>query len=361
VLARLGADQFTVVCADLDSPDTAVQIAERFAEAIRQPTVVGDAHLYVTASIGIAVAGVDSSATSLLQDADSAMRRAKRLGRDRIEVFTDALRTDVGQQMTIATDLRHALDDGRLHLRYQPIVHLSSGRVAAAEALVRWTHPQRGHILPTEFIDVAEKTGLIVGLGRWVLLHACRELASWHAAGYHDLAISVNLSAHQLNDDGLVDTVAEATARAGIPAHALTVELTESTLMADTAHTLAVLRALKDLGVRLSIDDFGTGFSSLSYLKRFPVDEVKIDRSFVDGLGTDAENTAIVTAIHSLAHALGLGVVAEGVESDAQRRVLIELGCETAQGHLFSRPVDSELLIPTISGLQSAETGAVRR
>ena len=360
VLARLGADQFTVVCADLDGPDAAVQIAERFAEAIRQPTVVGDARLYVTASIGIAVAGDDSTATSLLHDADTAMRRAKRLGRDRIEVFTDALRTDVGQRMTIATDLRHALDDGRLHLLYQPIVHLRSHNVVAAEALVRWTHPQRGHILPNEFIDVAEKTGLIVGLGRWVLLHACRQLASWHATGYEHLAISVNLSAHQLNDDGLIDTVAEATARAGIPAQALTVELTESTLMADTAHTLGVLRALKDLGVRLSIDDFGTGFSSLSYLKRFPVDEVKIDHSFVDGLGTDAENTAIVTAIHSLAHALGLDVVAEGVESDAQRRALIELGCETAQGHWFSRPVDGDLLISTIAALQPGRTGAVR-
>jgi diguanylate cyclase (GGDEF)-like protein/PAS domain S-box-containing protein len=361
VLARLGADQFTVVCADIDGADAAVQIAERFADAIRQPTMVGDAHLYVTASIGIAIAGDRSTATSLLQDADTAMRLAKRQGRNRIEVFTDELRTDVGQRMPITTDLRHALDDGDLHLLYQPIVHLETGHVVAAEALVRWEHPQRGHILPTEFIDVAEKTGLIGGLGRWVLLHACRELAAWHAVGLDDLAISVNLSAQQLNDDGLIDTVAEATARAGIPAHALTIELTESTLMADTAHTLGILRALKDLGVRLSIDDFGTGFSSLSYLKRFPVDEVKIDRSFVDGLGADAENTAIVTAIHSLAHALGLDVVAEGVESDAQRRALIELGCETAQGYLFSRPVAGDALIPTIAALQPRRTGAARR
>ena len=348
VIARVGGDQFAVLCSGLESTDAGLQIAQRIADAVREPMAAGDGELYVTASIGVAFLDGAAGVSGVLADADTALRRAKRRGRDRIEVFTEELRARVSQRLAIAADLRRAINDGHLRLAYQPIVELATGTVTAAEALVRWDHPRRGPVPAPELVSVAEETGLILGLGRWVLLHACRQLARWRAAGAQ-LSVSVNLSAQQLSDDGLLDTVAEATTRAGIGPGALTLELTESTLMTDTSQALSVLRALTDFGVRLSIDDFGTGFSSLSYLKRFPVDELKIDRSFVRGLGSDAEDSAIVAAIHSLARALSLHVVAEGVESTAQRAALLELGCDTAQGHWFSPAVDGERLLATIS------------
>jgi len=339
VLARISGDQFAVVCRGLDHPRVAEQVAERVREAIRTPAVTRDVELYVTASIGVALAADDSTAGTLLHDAEAAMRRARALGRDRIEVFHESLRPNVAQRLELAVDLRRAIEDEQLHLVYQPIVDLQDGRTLGAEALVRWRHPRRGLLGPAEFIDTAENTGQILSLGRWVLSRACHQLASWHAAGAGDLRVNVNVSALQFADPGLVDTVAEASARAGLPPAGLTLELTESALMADTTHTMSVLRQLSDLGVHLAVDDFGTGFSSLSYLRRFAVDQLKIDRSFIGRLAGEAADTAMVAAICELGRALGLEVIAEGVEHAAQRSALLALGCRLAQGYWISRPV----------------------
>lgn len=321
--------------------------------AVRTPAVTRDVELYVTASIGVAIADGHRRAGGLLHDAEAAMRRARTLGRDRIEMLHEALRPNLAQRLELAVDLRRAIEDEQLHLVYQPIVDLRSGRTVGAEALVRWQHSYRGLLGPAEFIDIAENTGQILSLGRWVLSRACHQLASWHASGAEDLKVNVNVSALQLADPGLVDTIAEATARAGVPAGALTLEVTESALMSDTTHTVSVLRQLKDLGVDLAVDDFGTGFSSLSHPRRFAVDQLKIDRSFIGRLGGEPADAAMVAAICDLGRALGLDVVAEGVEQAAQRSALLALDCVLAQGYWISRPVDADQFHAAMTTLET--------
>jgi diguanylate cyclase (GGDEF)-like protein len=336
-VGRLAGDEFVIICEDTTDRE-AVDVAERVADAVAQPIVLGGRETVITASIGIAHAEPGTRGEDMLRDSDVAMYRAKERGRSRIELFDADMRHRMVDRLEMERSLRAAIGGGELRLDYQPIVAFDGWEVIAAEALVRWDHPERGLVEPAEFIPLAEESGLILPLGRWVLGEACRQLAAWRAAGRTKLRVTVNLSARQFADPELIAVVSEALARAQLPPDALWLEITESVLMEEVTATADTLLALKRLGVHLAVDDFGTGYSSLSYLKRFPVDMLKIDRSFIDGLGTDPEDGAIVLAIVSLAQALRLGVVAEGVEYFHQLEVLHRLGCDAVQGYLLAHP-----------------------
>jgi EAL domain-containing protein (putative c-di-GMP-specific phosphodiesterase class I) len=281
-----------------------------------------------------------------LRDADAAMFSAKELGRDRVELFDETMRNRVVERLEIEKSLRRALLREELRVHYQPLVRFDRSEVIGFEALLRWEHPERGLLNPADFLAIAEDTGLIVSIGAWVLHEACRQAALWAADEAPDvapLAVSVNLSARQLGHPDLVATVAEALAISGLPPHLLVLEITESVLMTDRELAVTILRALRSLGVRMSIDDFGTGQSSLGYLKTLPVDSLKIDRSFVDGLGSDPDDSAIVAAVVHMGHALGLTVTAEGIETPLQLSELRSLGCDLGQGFYFARPQPGEI------------------
>ena len=346
-IARFGGDEFVVLCEDLINRTDAIAIAERVDRAVSGAFEVDDNEVYVGVSIGIAFPDDhDVDPATLIRDADAAMYRAKEKGRARWEVFDNAMRASAVDRLDIESALRRALDRRELRVFYQPLIDLATGRIRAVEALLRWEHPERGLLTPGEFITVAEETGLIVPVGAWVLEQACRQVHRWHASvpGLGGLGLSVNLSGRQLSSAGLVTEVAEIVAATHMEPSRLELEITESVLMDDVAASEQTLVELKRLGVRLGIDDFGTGYSSMSYLRRFPVDVLKVDRSFVDGLGTDPSDSAIVAAIVTLAHTLGLKAVAEGVETAEQLAELRALGCDHAQGFLFSRPVPGDEL-----------------
>ena len=342
-VGRLAGDEFIIICEELTDRE-ALHVAERIADAVAQPILLDGRETVITASIGIAHAEPDTRAEDMLRDSDVAMYRAKERGRARIELFDADMRRRMMDRLEMERSLRTAIGAGDLRLVYQPIVAFGGWEVMAAEALVRWEHPERGVVEPAEFIPLAEESGLILPLGRWVLTEACRQLAVWRAAGRPKLRVTVNLSARQFSDPDLIAVVAEALARAQLPPDALWLEITESVLMEEVKVTSDTLIALKRLGVHLAIDDFGTGYSSLSYLKRFPVDLLKIDRSFINGLGTDPEDGAIVLAIVSLAQALRLEVVAEGVEHFHQLEALHRLGCDAVQGFLLAPPRPADVL-----------------
>jgi diguanylate cyclase (GGDEF)-like protein/PAS domain S-box-containing protein len=356
-VARFGGDEFVVVCEELASAGEALGLAQRIQDAVSAPLVVSGTELVVSVSTGIALTtDPETLPGSLLRDADSAMYNAKRSGRARSVVFADEMREQVIGRFETETQLRRALAEGQLRVHSQPILALAGsapGSVGAVEALVRWEHPTRGLVLPAEFVTIAEDTGLIVPLGEWVLEEACRQVVAWDVQGTR-LSVSVNVSGVQITQPDVVSRVAAVLDRTGVDPSRVALEMTESVLMRDAEETLSVLRALKDLGVRLHVDDFGTGYSSLSYLKRFPVDAVKVDRSFVDGLANDPEDIAIVEAIISLAHTLGIEVIAEGVESLPQLQALQAMGCESAQGYLFSRPVPAQDVARTLVEIPAA-------
>jgi diguanylate cyclase (GGDEF)-like protein/PAS domain S-box-containing protein len=336
-VARLGADEFVMVCEDV-GPAPAADVAERVLHALRVPYNVGGRELSLSASIGIAVADESATPESLLQDADAAMYRAKDRGRGRVEPFDEILRAQAQRRITTEIELRRAIEREEFTVYYQPIVDLTTEAVVGAEALVRWEHPERGLLGPDAFITLAEETGLIVPIGAWVLEQACRELVEWQRND-PALTVAVNLSVHQMAAPDVVHMVKEVLARTGVRGPDLCLELTESLLMDDVDYFGKILARFKSLGVRLSIDDFGTGYSSLSYLKRFPLDEVKIDRGFVDGLGTDAHDSALVAAILAMATALGLHVIAEGIETRDQLKLLKKMHCGRAQGFFLARPM----------------------
>ncbi|MCE7884526.1 MAG: EAL domain-containing protein [Actinobacteria bacterium ATB1] len=348
-VARFGGDEFVVLCEEVVDDDGARQIAERISAAIGDPYLIEGREVFATTSIGISLAHGDVTPETVLADADAAMYRAKALGRARFELFDETLRRQSMSRLETQNALRRALQRDELRIHYQPEVRLAGrgdgeeGAVVALEALIRWDSPERGLVLPGEFVPEAEETGLIVPLGQWVLRHACIQVAEWRKTipQARDLAVAVNLSARQFSDPDLTSTLAEALAHSGLEPEALCLEITESVIMDDVDTTATTLRSLRETGARVVIDDFGTGYSSLSYLRRFPVDLVKIDQSFVDGLGKETEDSAIVTAIVSMSHALGLGVVAEGVETDEQLAELRKLGCDYAQGYLISIPLDA--------------------
>ena len=340
-LARMGGDEFAVLCEGLPGERGAIEVAQRLLDALKAPVVVDDRPVVVTASIGIVVSdGRNHSAEAVVRDADVAMYRAKDGGGARFELFDTGMRKRMVERLALEEDLRRALERDELELYYQPLVDLDSRKIVAVEALVRWRHPQRGIVLPGAFVPVAEESGLIVPLGRWVLHEACRQLARWTADPQIDLPrLTVNLSGRQLAEKTLPEELDEIMRQTGVPPERLGLELTESVLMEETSSPTAVLQDLKALGVRLMLDDFGTGYSSLNHVKRFPIEAIKVDREFCAGVVEDAGDRHILRAIVSMASAMDVAVVAEGVESPEQARWLRHLGIALVQGYAFGRPM----------------------
>jgi diguanylate cyclase (GGDEF)-like protein/PAS domain S-box-containing protein len=347
-VARLGGDEFAILVEDLEHPGEAVRLAERIDEVLRQPVQLQDRELFITASLGLAlVAERYERAEDLVRDAEIAMYRAKALGGDRHEIFDSAMHQRAVAMLQLESDLRRAVHRQEFTLQYQPIVNMETRQPVGVEALLRWIHPEEGMILPGRFISVAEETGLIVPLGRWVLWEACRQLKSWQdeISNLLPLTVAVNLSSQQFLRSDLAQEVAEILESTGVDGNSLRLELTESILMEKADQTVHTLRRIKALDIRFSVDDFGTGYSSLSYLHRFPLDTIKIDRSFVASMVRDRDNREIVRTIITLAHALGMDVVAEGVETAEQADELRKLGCELAQGRYFYPPLDPQDLV----------------
>jgi diguanylate cyclase (GGDEF)-like protein/PAS domain S-box-containing protein len=346
-IARIGGDEFTVLLEDVGVVADAALVAERIIEAFRGSFRIESQEIFVGASIGIAMGGRDQGTTAqgLLRNADIAMYRAKANGRACFEVFKSSMRETVKGRLKMETELRRALDRGELRLHYQPQVDLRTARIVGLEALVRWEHPERGLVPPGAFIPMAEETGLILPIGRWVLETACRQASVWRTDAEIglDLVMAVNLSPRQFRHPRLVQEVGQVLAESGLDASWLEVEITEGTAMGDADATVQTLEHLKEIGIRLAIDDFGTGYSSLGYLKRFPIDVLKVDRSFVAGLPANRGDAAIVRAVVGLARALGLKAVAEGVETADQLAELRSLGCDQGQGYLFGRPAATEV------------------
>jgi len=342
-VARFGADEYGIVCENITTAAAAAERVERILAAIAEPYTLECGDAFITASIGVAVSGPGATAEALLRDAHLAMHRAKERGRSRFELYDYELRVEVEQRFALEESLRRALERDQMYLVFQPIVSLTANRFVGAEALVRWMHPERGVVPPGDFIPVAEDNGLIVPIGTWVLDAACRQLRDWRAAtpGHGTWGISVNVAAVQLRSAEFPGMVERALAGAGLEPAALCLELTESVLIED-AVVSDVLARLRQIGVRISIDDFGTKYSSLSYLTRLNIDELKIDQSFIDGLADDDSKRAIVSAILAIGSALGIPVTAEGVETEAQLVTLRHLGCETVQGFYFARPLSAE-------------------
>ncbi|HEU4628594.1 MAG TPA: EAL domain-containing protein [Gemmatimonadaceae bacterium] len=343
-VARLGGDEFGVLLEGLVREADALVVVDRISSALRRPVRLQGREVMVSASIGVAHVEVGQDVEQVLRNADLAMYRAKAAGRGGHQVFEPGMHAAVLQRLELEADLRRAVERGELQLVYQPIVELDGGRTTGVEALVRWQHPSRGLVAPPAFIPLAEETGLIVPIGRWVLAEACRQARRWQldAPDNRTLTLSVNISGRQLLDPALTGDVATALADSGLDPALLTLEITESVLMQDTEATLATLHQLKTLGVRLAIDDFGTGYSSLSYLQRFPIDVLKIDKAFIDGVARGGSDAVLARTIVTLAGMLQLTTVAEGVEHAEQHSHLLALGCARGQGYLFARPLAAD-------------------
>ncbi|WP_075214277.1 putative bifunctional diguanylate cyclase/phosphodiesterase [Mongoliimonas terrestris] len=347
LLARLGGDEFAVVHRSADPAVTAEALGARLVDLVGRAVIIGEHLITVGASVGIVLPAPDDDADRLLQAADLALYQAKEDGRGRYRLFDPAMDARAKARRDLETELRRALALRQFAVHYQPQVALGSGTLTGFEALVRWNHPERGLVPPAAFIPVAEETGLIVGLGEWVLRTACMDAAAWPG----DLKVAVNLSPMQFDGPGLPAVVASALARSGLLPERLELEITESVLLADTSATLATLGQLKALGVRIAMDDFGTGYSSLSYLRAFPFDKVKIDRSFVADMEVNADSAAIVRAVLTLGASLGMSTTAEGVETGSQLALLRAEGCDDAQGYFLSRPVPAADVAATIARL----------
>jgi diguanylate cyclase (GGDEF)-like protein/PAS domain S-box-containing protein len=345
IVARVGGDEFAILLTHIQSEADPATVSKRILERLGEPFFLEGRRMFVSASIGIALSSTGNTPEDLLRNADTAMYQAKANGKGRAEYFNEAMRERIISRIETESGLRKAIDNNQLVLHYQPIVSLSNNCICGFEALVRWNHPERGLIYPGEFIPVAEESDLIILLGRWVLREACRQMAEWHKSftTASPLTINVNVSTRQLCDPRLVEEVELALAESGLNPEALSLEVTESSLIGNAEQTLATLDRLKAINVRLEIDDFGTGYSSLSYLQRLPFDTLKIDRSFVCEMSAANDSADIVKAIVDMAHSLKLKVIAEGVETEEQLSQLRELGCNSAQGFLFSRPVSATI------------------
>ncbi|MDH1632831.1 putative bifunctional diguanylate cyclase/phosphodiesterase [Pseudomonas mosselii] len=358
-LARIGGDEF-VLLVELDEPDDAMNVAVKQVNLMARPFRVAEHDLQLSASLGIVLYpgnGLDQH--ELLRNADAAMYHAKSAGKNGYSFFDASMNSNARQQLQLLQDLRTALEHNQFRLHYQPKFDAVQRQPIGAEALLRWEHPQHGLMLPDRFIGLAEKTGLIIPIGEWVLGEACRQMRQWLDEGNDDWRIAVNLSAIQFCHAGLVDSVAQALNENGLPANRLTLEITETTAMRDADASLHVLQRLSDMGVDLSIDDFGTGYSSLMYLKRLPANELKIDRGFVRDLEQDSDDAAIVSAIVALGQALGLRIVAEGVETDRQQDFLTRLGCDSLQGYLLGQPVPPEQFMKGLQALKARQEQAI--
>jgi diguanylate cyclase (GGDEF)-like protein/PAS domain S-box-containing protein len=355
-VARVGGDEFTILIDDIHHVSDATHVADRIQQILSLPFVLDGHEIFTTASIGIALSSeAYGRSQDLLRDADIAMYRAKARGRARYQVFDTGMHATAVLQLQMENDLRRALDRKEFRAFYQPTVSLFSGKLTGFEALMRWDHPQRGLTLPEEFIPLAEETGLIIPMGLWILRESCDQMQKWITKfpDHSDLTISVNLSGVQIAEPDLVDQVEKILKASTLPPQKLTLEMTESVLMSHPEEATKKLNQLKALGIRLHIDDFGTGYSSLSYLHRLPVDTLKVDRSFVSRIGKNHEKGEIVKTIATLAHNLGMEVIAEGVETADQFSLVKALQCESAQGFYFSPPTESqeaEKLI--VSGVQ---------
>jgi diguanylate cyclase (GGDEF)-like protein len=346
-LARLGGDELAVICHNVGHPDDVLSLARRLRAVFDQPFVLGDDEVFLGASVGVILSdGRDDTPTRLLRDADVAVFSAKELGRGRVELFDDAMRDRAVRRLEIESSLRRALVRGEFRVHYQPVVAFARSEMIGIEALVRWEHPELGLLEPADFLEIAEETGLILQIGAWVLHEACSQTARWRAELPHEspLSIAVNLSARQLIDPELVSIVDSVLAATRLDPALLTLEVNETVLVENRDVAVGVLQQLAARGVRIGIDDFGTGHSSLPHLSELPVHTLKIDRSLIDGLGRRPEATAVVSAIVGLGHALDFTVTAEGIEDDMQLHTLRTLGCDLGQGYYFARPQPGQIV-----------------
>ena len=342
-LARFGADEFTIIIHDLEHAEHAARLAQKFLDALKVPYVINDVELFVSSSIGISFYPDDAEdAETLIRTADTAVHRAKEHGRDSYRIYSSEMNTRALERLALESMLSKATSNGELRLHYQPLVDLDSRTVFGVEALLRWQHPDRGLVLPTDFIAVAEVSGLIISIGDWVLVRACEDLRRLQEQFDPNFIMSVNLSARQFHQPELASRIREVMERNQIARGTLQIEITESNAMQDASMTIDTLEQLREVGVKISVDDFGTGYSSLEYLKKFPIDSLKLDQAFVRDVSEDPGDAAIAQAVIAMAHSLGLTVVAEGVETHAQLEFLKGHGCDRIQGYLFSAalPID---------------------
>ncbi|MDJ0796225.1 MAG: EAL domain-containing protein [Calothrix sp. MO_167.B12] len=345
-VARVGGDEFAILLDKISDSNEAIAIADKLQKVMSLPFKNNSQEIFTSVSIGIAFnqPELDHQAADLLRDAHTAMYRAKDLGKARHQIFASGMHTQVIKRLQIEVELRNALKNHEFYLNYQPIISLETEKIIGFEALVRWQHPERGFISPGEFIPVAEETGLIIPLGRWIFRQACQQLYVWQTQFPTNppLMMSINLSGQELNQPDLVESIEDTLITTGVKEDSIKLEITETVAMQDVETAISILLRLRDLNLRLSIDDFGTGYSSLSYLHRFPINTLKVDRSFVNRMGETDEDAAIVRTIITLSHTLGMDVVAEGIETEAQKEQLYGLGCEYGQGYLFSPPLDTQ-------------------
>lgn len=344
-VARFGGDEFTIICTNIRSQREAIRAVEHYLDTLRRPFMLRGREITLAANIGIALYPDHSLFPSeLVVHASAAMLFAKAAGRNLYRFFDPIMHSQSAERLTLENELRRAIERGELLLHYQPQVNVRTGRIVGLEALARWQHPTRGMVQPNRFISIAEQTGLIVPLGEWVLRQACKDLRAFEEIGIKDISIGVNISARQFIDSDVLTLIQDAIEETGIQPARLDVEITESTLMNDPEHVIEYLERMKGLGIRLSIDDFGTGYSSLNYLKRFPVDTLKIDRSFVIDIANNPKDEAIAVTIITLAHSMGMTVLAEGVEYERQAEILANHGCDVLQGYLYSKPEAIEII-----------------
>ena len=340
--ARLGGDEFVILVESASLDAGPELVAERLLQVLREPYEVAGRQLRVTSSIGLAT-GLRANAEELIHDADIALYEAKSAGRNRYVIFREQMHTVAQDRLILEMDLAEALEHEQLFLLYQPTFDLGTGAIAGVEALIRWQHPSRGELAPADFIPLAERSGLIVSIGRWVLNEACRQAASWNERG-HELTVAVNVAARQLDSDELLDDVERALGESHLAPELLTLEITETALMRDSTASAERLHTLKQLGVRIAIDDFGTGYSSLAYLQQFPADLLKIDRSFIQAIGQSQDSAALIHTLVQLSTSLKLATVAEGIEEPDQLALVRREHCDYGQGFLFSRPITPEAL-----------------
>jgi len=351
LVARLGGDEFIVLLSELRRGEDAARVAQRLLDAVRTPILLEGREVFVSASVGISVFPQDGEdATDLLKHSDTALYRAKELGRDSYRFYDRDMNTAALHRLSMEGALRRAIGKEELLLHWQPQVEGATGRIVGVEALVRWRHPDLGMVQPEQFISLAEETGLIHAIGRWAFTEACAHAARWRDAGLGEPRVGINVSGHQFRRGDLQNLVNETLSSTGLDAGQLDLEITESVLMEDATRAIGVLHGLRDHGLRIAVDDFGTGYSSLAYLKRFPVDALKIDRSFLRDIASSPSDAAIVQALLTLAGSLGLEVIAEGVETAVQKQLLEEMGCRIMQGFLFDKPMPAEELMSRLAG-----------